>query len=287
MLDTFWDFDLRNENIHTVSGLLKSFLRDMDVPVIPLEVVEPLWPVLDGDEATHDQLSVLEEVISRLPRASRCILKRVIGFGSIVADNEGTNRMSVKNIALVLGPSLVRRAGDNLSTESSAFSSGSYSSMGALSRDGSGNYIRASKMLTLSRESSSSDKLRSEMSEKGGSSSRESSARWGGMSREESLDVQQEATQMLQDTPLSTKIVSLLLAHLSQMDIGLGDKGSEVVVAHDPTDAANVGPLPSIRTWPIFFAVILFPLLRLFVWHMTPTSARARTPRGRKLGGGF
>ena len=108
-LNTYWDFDLTQENIHNVSGVLKTFLREADPPILPLELMETVIPLFEGGGATEYGLSCLEELIQGLPRPNRSILKRVLGFGALVAANHKVNRMNIRNVALVLGPSLVRR----------------------------------------------------------------------------------------------------------------------------------------------------------------------------------
>lgn len=108
-LNTYWDFDLTQENIHNVSGVLKTFLRETESPILPFELMETVIPLFEGCGATEYGLNCLEELIQGIPRPNRCILKRVIGFGAMVAANQKVNRMSIRNVALVLGPSLVRR----------------------------------------------------------------------------------------------------------------------------------------------------------------------------------
>jgi hypothetical protein len=58
------------------------------------------------------RLYCLRKVISLLPTGNRVVLKRLIGFLKVVAENEKTTKMGAKNLAIVFAPTIFRAKDD-------------------------------------------------------------------------------------------------------------------------------------------------------------------------------
>lgn len=111
MLNIYWDLDLSLENIHNVSGVLKMFLREMKEPILPLELFEGIANLLDVEsEGRQHVLYTVSTLIATIPECSRRTLRRVVNFAALVSANSEENRMTMRNVALVLGPSVIRRS---------------------------------------------------------------------------------------------------------------------------------------------------------------------------------
>ncbi|XP_068423573.1 protein FAM13C-like isoform X2 [Clinocottus analis] len=104
-----WDhgerLDLELEgDVSTVASLLKLFLREMPVPVVPEPQRKQLVLNLTGyaDEAEMNQS--LRENLCHLPDGNLIILSFLIHFLSRVAAHSQSNHMPVKSLATIFGP---------------------------------------------------------------------------------------------------------------------------------------------------------------------------------------
>jgi Rho GTPase-activating protein 10 len=122
---------------HTVSGLLKLYLRSLPEPLItydlygmcPLPVSSPLFPVppahvclsalrffllKDGfKEATElgnpeESVARMRALINTLPQDNQVVLEYLIDFIGRVAQHSATNFMHIQNLSTVFGPNLLR-----------------------------------------------------------------------------------------------------------------------------------------------------------------------------------
>ncbi|XP_053944902.1 rho GTPase-activating protein 25 isoform X2 [Cuculus canorus] len=99
----------RDTDVHTVASLLKLYLRELPEPVVPWMQYEDFLlcgQVLDADEKKgHEELL---NQLSLLPRDNYNLLSYICRFLHKIQLNSSINKMSVDNLATVIGVNLIR-----------------------------------------------------------------------------------------------------------------------------------------------------------------------------------
>jgi len=92
---------------HTVTGLLKLFLREMTPPLCPWELYDDFmgFPTIPEE----GRVAFLADLIGKLPPREKATLKFITEFLLIVNHFEEENRMSKTNIAIVISPNVFRK----------------------------------------------------------------------------------------------------------------------------------------------------------------------------------
>ncbi|NWS77320.1 RHG25 protein, partial [Crotophaga sulcirostris] len=99
----------RDTDVHTVASLLKLYLRELPEPVVPWMQYEDFLlcgQVLDVDERKGHQ--ELLKQLSLLPRDNYNLLSYICRFLHKIQLNSSINKMSVDNLATVIGVNLIR-----------------------------------------------------------------------------------------------------------------------------------------------------------------------------------
>uniref|UniRef100_A0A673CPN8 Rho-GAP domain-containing protein n=1 Tax=Sphaeramia orbicularis TaxID=375764 RepID=A0A673CPN8_9TELE len=101
-----WDkgerVDLQHEaDVSTVASLLKLFLRELPVPIVPEAQRKQLILSLTG---TNKSWSSLRENLCHFPNDNLTILSYLIYFLSRVATHSQSNHMPMENLATIFGP---------------------------------------------------------------------------------------------------------------------------------------------------------------------------------------
>ncbi|NWW97531.1 RHG25 protein, partial [Caloenas nicobarica] len=99
----------RDTDVHTVASLFKLYLRELPEPVVPWTQYEDFLlcgQVLEADERKGHQ--ELLKQLSLLPRDNYNLLSYICRFLHEIQLNSGVNKMSVDNLATVIGVNLVR-----------------------------------------------------------------------------------------------------------------------------------------------------------------------------------
>merc|ERR1739848_276587 len=86
-----------------VAGLLKLFLRDLPEPLMTYELYQPLL-------ANRADVDKIRELLHELPKENFALLQALMRFLGHVVQHEDVNHMSTSNIAIVIGPNLLRPA---------------------------------------------------------------------------------------------------------------------------------------------------------------------------------
>lgn len=98
---------------HTVSGLLKAYLREMSDGLLTFELYEAwLAAIVIQDYPTR--LACLRNVIDMLPPCNREILFQLIQLLHRIATFKEINKMDEKNLSLSLAPSILRPRDDDI-----------------------------------------------------------------------------------------------------------------------------------------------------------------------------
>eukprot|EP00026_Physarum_polycephalum_P011195 Phypoly_transcript_11400.p1 GENE.Phypoly_transcript_11400~~Phypoly_transcript_11400.p1 ORF type:complete len:304 (+),score=39.07 Phypoly_transcript_11400:1-912(+) len=90
---------------HNIANALKLYLREQpEFPVIPFDKYNSIINYQKAEEPR----SVLVQIISTLPSGNFQILQRVIYLLTKIAEKSNTNKMTKENLAIVMGPTLIR-----------------------------------------------------------------------------------------------------------------------------------------------------------------------------------
>ncbi|KAL7029645.1 hypothetical protein ACKWTF_006304 [Chironomus riparius] len=105
--------DPKWEDVNVVSSLLKLFIRSLSEPIVSNELYGNF---IEADKKPeHSQrFQELKSLLGRLPRHNYETLKHLIAHLYKVSDNASTNLMEPRNLAIVFGPSIVRKSNDSL-----------------------------------------------------------------------------------------------------------------------------------------------------------------------------
>ncbi|XP_066062279.1 rho GTPase-activating protein 25 isoform X2 [Chamaea fasciata] len=99
----------RDTDVHTVASLFKLYLRELPEPVVPWLQYEDFLrcgQALEADETKGHQ--ELLKQLSLLPRDNYNLLSYICRFLYEIQLNSGVNKMSVDNLATVIGVNLIR-----------------------------------------------------------------------------------------------------------------------------------------------------------------------------------
>ncbi|KAG1958219.1 rho GTPase-activating protein 25 [Pimephales promelas] len=96
-------------DVHTVGSLLKLYLRELPEPVVPwTQYQDFLDSTLMLDATTAAGVEKLEKQISLLPKVNYNLLSYICRFLFEVQQNSKVNKMSVENLATVMGVNLFK-----------------------------------------------------------------------------------------------------------------------------------------------------------------------------------
>ena len=112
-VDFFALDDHRWQDVNVVSSLLKSFFRKLPDPLFTADMYS-LFIEASKIEAAPRRMDQLRKLIRELPEFHFETLKYVTHHLCQVAAHASSNKMEVRNLAIVFGPTLVRTSDDNM-----------------------------------------------------------------------------------------------------------------------------------------------------------------------------
>ncbi|KAK9299250.1 hypothetical protein QLX08_007622 [Tetragonisca angustula] len=90
---------------HDLSAILKKLLRDLPQPLLTVELIDAFYQ--SHGVKDHQELSyALNLLVLLLPIENRCTLRALVKFFKLVVENQGSNKMSIHNVAMIVAPSL-------------------------------------------------------------------------------------------------------------------------------------------------------------------------------------
>jgi len=89
-----------NYDTHIVAGVLKLWLRQLDEPLIPIEIYNQCIAYVSNNDVT----GLLKLVNQQMREPNRVVLQYLIAFLQIIVDEQELNKMTSRNIALVMAP---------------------------------------------------------------------------------------------------------------------------------------------------------------------------------------
>ena len=87
---------------HDVAGILKLWLRELPEPLLTFALYSRFIELTDGD------VDGLRALLDLVPAINMRVLRRLMQFLVLVLQNESVNKMGAKNVAIVVGPTLLR-----------------------------------------------------------------------------------------------------------------------------------------------------------------------------------
>jgi len=105
--------DQRWQDVNVVSSLLKSFFRKLPDPLFTVEMYSLFIEASKIDMAAR-RMDQLRKLVRELPEVHLETLKYLTNHLCQVAEHSTVNKMEVRNLAIVFGPTLVRTTDDNM-----------------------------------------------------------------------------------------------------------------------------------------------------------------------------
>eukprot|EP01119_Soliformovum_irregulare_P005162 TRINITY_DN1663_c0_g1_i4.p1 TRINITY_DN1663_c0_g1~~TRINITY_DN1663_c0_g1_i4.p1 ORF type:complete len:1002 (+),score=347.34 TRINITY_DN1663_c0_g1_i4:638-3643(+) len=101
------NFDSYNtKDVHVVTGILKNYLRSMSEPMIPFSAYNSFVDqLLVTDMPTR--VTNMKSNLRNLPPANRKLLGTLLQHVIAVSKHQATNRMGIKNLSMVLSPTML------------------------------------------------------------------------------------------------------------------------------------------------------------------------------------
>eukprot|EP01133_Synstelium_polycarpum_P016668 gene16668-19807_t len=113
--DSGEDVDLDDcEDVHTVAGLLKLYLRELPQPLFPYDTYSSFLEISKGDAPRQQKVDSLKLLISLLPPANRAVSRHLFKFLDKVLQNSGHNKMNAVNLSIVFAPNLLKDQDQNV-----------------------------------------------------------------------------------------------------------------------------------------------------------------------------
>lgn len=93
-------------DVHTISGLLKLYLRELPEPLFTYALYQQ-WIDAFVKDSNKEQPEALEQVIEQLPKTNRDNLRLLIRFLHLLTTHRDSNKMTASNLAITMAPSLI------------------------------------------------------------------------------------------------------------------------------------------------------------------------------------
>jgi len=113
LLKDYGSVTLSKYDINDVASVLKMSLRDLSDPLLTFQLYEDFIETTEIDEL-ESRLSALSAVLTALPPRNLEVLRSLFGFLHKIQTFKQRNKMTSGNLALVIGPNLLRRQGNDL-----------------------------------------------------------------------------------------------------------------------------------------------------------------------------
>jgi len=98
-----------------VAGLIKLLLRELEEPLFLFSSYESLMSASDCKELKQ-KLQKLKSVVDSLPIGNKGLLFKLLNLFSTIDKNQQETKMSAHNLAVVMGPTLIRSSGESFET---------------------------------------------------------------------------------------------------------------------------------------------------------------------------
>lgn len=101
------DMNYDSYNVHILTSVLKTFLREMPEPLLTFDRYDDFLRAADLSD-NNDRAQTLLSLIKKLPPYHHSFLERLIFHLALVAQREKYNRMSAGSLAIIFAPCVLR-----------------------------------------------------------------------------------------------------------------------------------------------------------------------------------
>lgn len=91
---------------HDASSCLKKFMRDLPQPLLGSQSMQ--FIAVSDMKAENEKIKAYQELLERLPSVEYQTLKKIIGHLNFIESQKIRNKMSIDNLSMVWGPTLIR-----------------------------------------------------------------------------------------------------------------------------------------------------------------------------------
>eukprot|EP00013_Stygamoeba_regulata_P001375 CAMPEP_0177628774 /NCGR_PEP_ID=MMETSP0447-20121125/311_1 /TAXON_ID=0 /ORGANISM="Stygamoeba regulata, Strain BSH-02190019" /LENGTH=675 /DNA_ID=CAMNT_0019130045 /DNA_START=267 /DNA_END=2294 /DNA_ORIENTATION=+ len=113
-------FDLEEEpdvreatDVHLSASLLKLYLRELPEPLMTFAAYEP-FIAADAETEENLRLKYFRLLIHSLPPPNKLLFFRLFEVLKKISENHEVNKMNSKNLAVVIGPTILRRENEDM-----------------------------------------------------------------------------------------------------------------------------------------------------------------------------
>mmetsp|Transcript_19197 Transcript_19197/g.30539 ORF Transcript_19197/g.30539 Transcript_19197/m.30539 type:complete len:633 (+) Transcript_19197:36-1934(+) len=94
------------KEVHDAGGVLKKFFRELKEPIIPASHLTSVLEIAESKESEAGKIEKIKFLLSTFPNINRALLAYLILFLHEISLHADTNKMGVKNLAVVWAPNL-------------------------------------------------------------------------------------------------------------------------------------------------------------------------------------
>eukprot|EP01132_Coremiostelium_polycephalum_P003681 gene3681-4585_t len=102
------------EDVHTVAGLLKLYLRELPKPLFPFDTYSSFIEIAKGNAPKQQKIESLKLLLSFLPPANKALAKHLFKFLTKVTENSSVNKMTSVNLSIVFAPNILKDGENNV-----------------------------------------------------------------------------------------------------------------------------------------------------------------------------
>lgn len=109
--------NLQELDMREISGVIKQYLRSLPEPLLTFDLYDQFLNVLRSGSKSEKDAVLYKALIRSLPNNDRLFLQQLLAMLFDISKNAEVNKMSVSNLAIVFGPSLLRPRAVNAASE--------------------------------------------------------------------------------------------------------------------------------------------------------------------------
>ncbi|KXJ70624.1 hypothetical protein RP20_CCG022909, partial [Aedes albopictus] len=101
------EVNLSNEDTHVVAALLKTFLRELEEPLLTYELYDDIVQFAEWTTEEQRSRNVKQILREKLPEENYELFKYIVEFLGKIMERKDFNKMTSSNLAIVFGPNLI------------------------------------------------------------------------------------------------------------------------------------------------------------------------------------
>jgi hypothetical protein len=109
--------NLDQMEMREISGVLKNYLRSLPQPLLTFDLYSQFLTVLRSGGSQEKDAQLYKALIKSLPTGDKLFLQSLLALLADIAKNQEVNKMTISNLSIVFGPSLLRPRSENVASE--------------------------------------------------------------------------------------------------------------------------------------------------------------------------